>query len=600
MEGNTNVKELHKGIFGDLSFEQIIVRDSALERIDSMAILPSKSELVNISVHRSRLKSFPFDIVPDLPRLKRLWLYGGLLSSVPAIRSMSLDIFCLSNNNMELVMEDGWATPNVTEFNIGYNPLLKLPFAVIKGLEKLEELYCSGCDLGPTLPVGLLEFHSKTLRIVSLWHNRISKVEPGAFTGLRADTRVDLRGNEIVALTEESFLPILEILSRGNGLLYLQDEPMIDCDCSVAWLVRDPSLHGSVSSGACRSGTLIRDLHPTSFRECLEATKCSPPPQCLGGSKGGRCVDSQRECFCDGGTLDVSFACSKATQFCCIGNASPARDCPRRDLAEATGCDPLSGDEHGHFKILSCPLPGGRMFHRDREGVRDETECLPGGRYRVGSKVEYSCHHYYVLRGPRVRTCGKDQEWTGPPPFCEPDCGKNMKVGRWEGVTMFMARGKEAPIGEWPWQVAIYDKNEKFIICGGALIGLRWVLTAAHCVVNDEVREAKEFLVYLGKHYRNDSRDDGFVQERKVTQIIPHYKYSRQQHDMDIALLKLNESAKLTKRVQLICLPTQEYLSEYNVDHGIEGWMAGWGEDDSNSPSTSLNELRLTVHARNA
>ena len=61
-----------------------------------------------------------------------------------------------------------------------------------------------------------------------------------------------------------------------------------------------------------------------------------------------------------------------------------------------------------------------RMYYNDGEGVQNETDCFHGGKYRIGSKVEYFCDAYYILRGPHIRTCGKDQEWTRPTPFCEP------------------------------------------------------------------------------------------------------------------------------------------------------------------------------------
>ena len=41
--------------------------------------------------------------------------------------------------------------------------------------------------------------------------------------------------------------------------------------------------------------------------------------------------------------------------------------------------------------------------------------------------------------------------------------------------------GEDATPGEWCWQVALINSLNPYL-CGGALIGTQWVLTAAHCV----------------------------------------------------------------------------------------------------------------------
>ena len=41
--------------------------------------------------------------------------------------------------------------------------------------------------------------------------------------------------------------------------------------------------------------------------------------------------------------------------------------------------------------------------------------------------------------------------------------------------------GDDAVPGEWCWQVALINSLNQYL-CGGALIGTQWVLTAAHCV----------------------------------------------------------------------------------------------------------------------
>ena len=41
--------------------------------------------------------------------------------------------------------------------------------------------------------------------------------------------------------------------------------------------------------------------------------------------------------------------------------------------------------------------------------------------------------------------------------------------------------GEDGTPGEWCWQVALINSLNQYL-CGGALIGTQWVLTAAHCV----------------------------------------------------------------------------------------------------------------------
>lgn len=41
--------------------------------------------------------------------------------------------------------------------------------------------------------------------------------------------------------------------------------------------------------------------------------------------------------------------------------------------------------------------------------------------------------------------------------------------------------GRNAHPGEWCWQAAIYNDKGQYV-CGGALIGPQWIVTAAHCV----------------------------------------------------------------------------------------------------------------------
>ncbi|CAG0897368.1 unnamed protein product [Darwinula stevensoni] len=83
---------------------------------------------------------------------------------------------------------------------------------------------------------------------------------------LGPNTEVHMNNNEIVVLSEESFRPILDILSTGDGVLNIPGNP-IRCDCDIAWLVLNQKFLTSIS-GKCHNGTEFKDLDLFAMKDC--------------------------------------------------------------------------------------------------------------------------------------------------------------------------------------------------------------------------------------------------------------------------------------------------------------------------------------------
>ncbi|XP_047225540.1 granzyme B-like [Girardinichthys multiradiatus] len=113
--------------------------------------------------------------------------------------------------------------------------------------------------------------------------------------------------------------------------------------------------------------------------------------------------------------------------------------------------------------------------------------------------------------------------------------------------------------------------------CGGILIREDFVLTAAHCKL-DQLR------VILGAH--DLSKEEKSQQRIKVAEYHMHQNYNGNV-TYDIMLLKLANKAKLNKNVQLLELPKKEK----KIPANLECLVAGWGSTGQNeSISTVLKE----------
>ncbi|KAM4731006.1 granzyme B-like [Anableps anableps] len=108
--------------------------------------------------------------------------------------------------------------------------------------------------------------------------------------------------------------------------------------------------------------------------------------------------------------------------------------------------------------------------------------------------------------------------------------------------------------------------------CGGILIREDFILTAAHCQLDQ---------VVLGAHDLN--KVEKSQQRIKVAKFYKHPHFTGK-FDNDIMLLKLANNAKLNKNVQPIELPKKDKKTHANLDCLV----AGWGKTGQNESISAV------------
>ncbi|WP_291931208.1 trypsin-like serine protease [Limnohabitans sp.] len=153
--------------------------------------------------------------------------------------------------------------------------------------------------------------------------------------------------------------------------------------------------------------------------------------------------------------------------------------------------------------------------------------------------------------------------------------------------------GTVAANGAWPWQAQVHiNKSGAIYQCGGSLIAARWVLTAAHCVIDNNYNTlpASSFDVRLGS---NTWGSGG--QAIRVSRVIKHSAYNPYNEDNDIALLELVSAAQLGGAVATI-RPLTPDVEPSLATNGKLATVTGWGSTYSGgSGVSSLRQVQVPL-----
>ncbi|XP_029997119.1 prostasin-like [Sphaeramia orbicularis] len=135
--------------------------------------------------------------------------------------------------------------------------------------------------------------------------------------------------------------------------------------------------------------------------------------------------------------------------------------------------------------------------------------------------------------------------------------------------------------GGWPWQVSLRSRGVH--VCGASLVNAHWVLTAAHCFLNERF---KDLSASIGVQTLDGSDPDQV--NRSLSQIIIHPCYNIFYATNDVALVKLGSPVPLGPFIQPVCLAAPD--STFNS--GTAVWITDRRGTHSNvarpSPQTLM------------
>jgi len=206
---------------------------------------------------------------------------------------------------------------------------------------------------------------------------------------------------------------------------------------------------------------------------------------------------------------------------------------------------------------------------------------------------------------------------TTPPPSSFPTCGEPRFEPEFEddvGNEIFPTRvdpngkkssnypvpenleiygGEDALPQRLPWQVQLVGPY----LCGGTLVSMKTVITAAHCVKGTT---ANRWQISAG-HVGTRGRGEAGYQIKQVVELIAHSGYHDMNKDNDIAIMNTAEPFEYTNYVRPACMANANFrFAESNpVQSRVRNTgfaiISGWGMTE-NGRARTLQQNLIPMH----
>jgi len=146
--------------------------------------------------------------------------------------------------------------------------------------------------------------------------------------------------------------------------------------------------------------------------------------------------------------------------------------------------------------------------------------------------------------------------------------------------------------GNVPWQINIRGMGG---MCGGTLVSMDKVVTAAHCVYGKTHRKMTIVAGHVKRHEKASSRTPQ-VQQRTVLKTIIHPDYNARRVMNDIAIMIMKKPFKYTDYVRPACLPSPDFT--FNNGRMI---ISGTGDTTGNKDlSPTVQYTTIPMCSQNA
>ncbi|CAH2015450.1 unnamed protein product [Acanthoscelides obtectus] len=210
-----------------------------------------------------------------------------------------------------------------------------------------------------------------------------------------------------------------------------------------------------------------------------------------------------------------------------------------------------------------------------------------------GTYLSYECAPFYETPlGYRRNLLCIEGSWNYQP-VCQPVCGKKIN----DDAVPLVYGGRVPTEIQYPWVATIYRElgNSYLNICGGTVISRRMILTAAHCVTdeNGNLLAVNKYKVGVGKLYNKyQDEKDNKARYLDIASIISNDKFKGESRRYlgDIALLMTKDVIELSEVVQPVCINN---VNNIFLHVGDIGEIAGFGIDESGKPSQHIRVLKI-------